>query len=487
MKKSLLYTVSLISVFAGTVMAQNGDVIVNITEPVSDYNVVQPGETTSGKITVNVNGSDSDSPYTISGSLNLNAGGDVYTDNWDGANVIDKTADAITLNVNSGTIQTKIFGQTVVGTNVYGNVVMNINGGVLGKGTQTTADCNILGGLGQYAVTDPMIVIYGDNTLNIGSNDSGASQPTIYGYITTQQGAIIKGDTHLNIMGGHITYEENTYSNVYAGPNYGGTVEGNVYVNITGGTIDRNVHGGGVAGDTAGKILGSTNITISGGSILGDVYGGYSGEGGSANGTNITLIGDGSNINIAGVISGGNRGTSDCSLLGTKTLYIGNSSQAFVAAEGQAFEIQDLNVVVITKDSKVAFSNDLSINKLVVELNETALLADGQAQLTMTQGSKFDTLTLISSSDFSAGDPNYLDLNSVFGDNTSVVLASMKENNTALTVVDSSNQEWSTTDLNYGEDGSISFNLGTQIPESSTCAAILGLFVIAFAIYRKRK
>ena len=25
-------------------------------------------------------------------------------------------------------------------------------------------------------------------------------------------------------MGGHITYEENTYSNVYAGPNYGGTV-----------------------------------------------------------------------------------------------------------------------------------------------------------------------------------------------------------------------------------------------------------------------
>lgn len=56
---------------------------------------------------------------------------------------------------------------------------MNINGGVLGKGTQTTADCNILGGLGQYAVTDPMVVIYGDNTLNIGSNDSGASQPTI--------------------------------------------------------------------------------------------------------------------------------------------------------------------------------------------------------------------------------------------------------------------------------------------------------------------
>ena len=423
----------------------------NISEPTFDYTAVKAGETVAGKLTVNVNGSESDSPYTISGSLNLNAGGDVFTDNWNGGEVIDKTADAVTLNVNSGTIQTRITGQTSAGTNVYGNVVFNINGGVLGKGTQWTGDCNVIGGLGEYNSTNPSVVIYGNNTLNIGSSSPDAAQPTIYGYITTQQGAIVKGNTYLNIMGGHITYESNTYSNVYGGPNYGGTVEGNVYVNISGGIIDRNVHGGGIIGAATGKILGSTNIVVSGGTILGDIYGGYSGEGGSANGTNITLIGDGNNITIGGVISGGNRGTDDCSLLGTKTLRIGTDGQGFVAADSQAFSIRDIDVVRITKDSKVAFSNDFSIDKLIVELNETALLADGlQPQLSITQDAKFNTLTLISSSDFSQDESNQLNLNSVFGDNTSVVMASMQNNGTNLTVVDSNNQEWTTKDLNYG-------------------------------------
>ena len=184
---------------------------------------------------------------------------------------------------------------------------------------------------------------------------------------------------------------------------------------------------------------------------MGDIYGGYSGEGGSANGTNITLIGDGNNITIGGVISGGNRGTDDCSLLGTKTLRIGTDGQGFVAADSQAFSIRDIDVVRITKDSKVAFSNDFSIDKLIVELNETALLADGlQPQLSITQDAKFNTLTLISSSDFSQDESNQLNLNSVFGDNTSVVMASMQNNGTNLTVVDSNNQEWTTKDLNYG-------------------------------------
>ena len=391
------------------------------------------------------------------------------------------------MNVNSGTIQTRITGQTSAGTNVYGNVVFNINGGVLGKGTQWTGDCNVIGGLGEYNSTNPSVVIYGNNTLNIGSRSPDAAQPTIYGYITTQQGAIVKGNTYLNIMGGHITYESNTYSNVYGGPNYGGTVEGNVYVNISGGIIDRNVHGGGIIGAATGKILGSTNIVVSGGTILGDIYGGYSGEGGSANGTNITLIGDGNNITIGGVISGGNRGTDDCSLLGTKTLRIGTDGQGFVAADSQAFSIRDIDVVRITKDSKVAFSNDFSIDKLIVELNETALLADGlQPQLSITQDAKFNTLTLISSSDFSQDESNQLNLNSVFGDNTSVVMASMQNNGTNLTVVDSNNQEWTTKDLNYGGDGMLSFNLGSQVPEPSTYAALLGVLAIAFAAYRKR-
>ena len=460
---------------------------VNISEPVFDYTVVNAGETTSGKISVSVNGSDSDTPYTISGSLNLNAGGDVFTDNWDGSSVIDKGANAVTLNVNSGSIQTRIFGQRTAGTNVYGNVLFNINGGVLGKGTQQSADCNIISGLGEYVdeqgVKNPTVVIYGNNTVNIGTSDTSAAQPTIYGYITTQGGAIVKGNTCLNIMGGHITYESNTYSNVYGGPNYKGVVEGSVYVNISGGTIDRNVHGGGIADESAGKILGSSNITISGGTILGSVYGGYSGAGGSANGTNITLIGDGNNIRIDGVISGGNRGTDDCSLLGTKTLYIGNSQQAFTAAEGQAFEIQDLDVVRVSRGSSVAFSNDFSIDKLLVELGE----GDSSAQLSISEGAQFNTLTLLSLSDFSFDESNSVNLTNVFGDNTGLVLASMQDNGTNLTVIDSNNREWSTTDITFGDDGSVSFYMGGQIPEPSACAAVFGALALALCAYRRRK
>ena len=147
-----------------------------------------------------MNGSESDSPYTVAGTLNVNAGGDVFADNWNGSAIIDSNADAITVNVNSGTIQTAILGQQTKGTKIYGNVVQNINGGTLGYGTQTTADCNIIRGFGTYGATDNPVVIYGNNTLNIGSKDSNSAQPTIYGYITSQQGAIVKGNTYINIL-----------------------------------------------------------------------------------------------------------------------------------------------------------------------------------------------------------------------------------------------------------------------------------------------
>jgi hypothetical protein len=254
----------MLALFVSATLAQSADTIVNITSPVKDYNVVPAGTTTSGKIVVNVNGSESDSPYTVAGTLNVNAGGDVFTDNWNGSAIIDSSADAITVNVNSGSIQTAILGQKTKGTKIYGNVVQNINGGTLGYGTQTTADCNIIRGFGTYGATDNPVVIYGNNTLNIGSKDSNATQPTIYGYITSQQGAIVKGNTYINIMGGAITKYTGTYTNVFAGPSYKGVIEGSVYVNMSGGRVDSHIHGGGVAGANAGKIV-KTAATICGG------------------------------------------------------------------------------------------------------------------------------------------------------------------------------------------------------------------------------
>ena len=143
-KEKIKIVTSIFTLFVGATLAQGEDTIVNITSPVKDFNAVATGTSTSGKLVVNVNGSASDTPYTVAGTLNLNAGGDVFTDNWNGSSLVDSSADAITLNMNSGTIQTTISGQKTKGTSIYGNVVQNINGGTLGYGTQRTADCNVI-------------------------------------------------------------------------------------------------------------------------------------------------------------------------------------------------------------------------------------------------------------------------------------------------------------------------------------------------------
>ncbi len=173
-------------------------------------------------------------------------------------------------------------------------------------------------------------------------------------------------------------------------------------------------------------------------------------------------------------------------MLGTKTLYIGTDSESFNAADGQSFAIEALDVVRVSKDSNVAFSNDFSIGKLVVEIGDVSSIADGAAQVSITEGAVFDTLTLISAGDFSTEESNYMDLNSVFGDNTSVVLASMEDRNANLTVVDSADREWTTKDLSFGEDGSISFNLGAQVPEPSVYAPVFGFLALGFALSRRR-
>ena len=131
----------------------------------------------------------------------------------------------------------------------------------------------------------------------------------------------------------------------------------------------------------------------------------------------------------------------------------------------------------------MAFSNDFSIDKLLVELGE----GDSSAQLSISEGAQFNTLTLLSLSDFSFDESNSVNLTNVFGDNTGLVLASMQDNGTNLTVIDSNNREWSTTDITFGDDGSVSFYMGGQIPEPSACAAVFGALALALCAYRRRK
>ena len=478
MKKTKIVT-SIFALFVGATIAQGEDTIVNITSPVKDFNAVPLGTSTSGKLVVNVNGTESDTPYTVAGTLNLNAGNDVFTDNWNGSSLVDSSADAITLNVNSGTIQTTISGQKNKGTSIYGNVVQNINGGTLGYGTQRTADCNVISGMGTYGVTDSPIVIYGNNTLNIGSNSANATQPTIYGYVTTQQGAIIKGDTYLNMMGGTLTSQPNTYTNLYAGPNYKGVVEGNVYLNISGGTIEQSAHGGGVGGANAGTVLGSINVTINGGTITGNVFGGYSGTG-NANGVNVTLVGDGSNINIGGFISGGNRGTTDCTALGTKTLYVGNSNQAFISAQDQTFDAKQFDNIAVSSGSSIVFDNLEIYNTTTISLEtpQMALFAVNAS----TDQMKINNLSIVfTDGDFTTGDV----LNDSNVASFGIVLSAMNEGDTIKLVnVDSQSQE--KTEY-YATLRSSGIEVGIAVPEPSTYAIIFGAIALGFVAYRRRK
>lgn len=56
----------------------------------------------------------------------------------------------------------------------------------------------------------------------------------------------------------------------------------------------------------------------------------------------------------------------------------------------------------------------------------------------------------------------------------------------SLTVKDSSGQEWSLASKDFS-DNTLSFVVGSQVPEPATYAAIFGTLALAFAAYRRRK
>ena len=96
----------------------------------------------------------------------------------------------------------------------------------------------------------------------------------------------------------------------------------------------------------------------------------------------------------------------------------------------------------------------------------------------------FDKLTIAFSEDFTSGESSSFDLNAVFGDSTSVVLAALQKEGVEFTVSDSKT-EWTLASATFGEDGNVSFVVGTAVPEPAEYAAILGAIAIAFALKRK--
>lgn len=140
--------------------------------------------------------------------------------------------------------------------------------------------------------------------------------------------------------------------------------------------------------------------------------------------------------------------------------------------------------VIAENGSKIIVQGDVSLDNLTIggEVEADNIKADS---LVVQQGAsiklaeegtvEFNNLEIIVSEDLSAG--GTLDLNELFADGLSVVLAGLGENQEIT--VSNGNMSYSAV---AGENGIV-----TIVPEPSTYAVIIGALALAFAAYRRRK
>lgn len=273
MKKALLLPIVCASAFAQT------DYVLDITEPTK--NVVGVSYTAwQGKLIVNIDGANPDdigadpgsSSFTVPDAIYGAMNGSVFTSNRDAENggVLRPGVSAMTFNMNSGVI--KSFVGAVEGSKIYGDVEMNVSGGLI---YTKRGEWDILAAA--ISLTDSAssgVSVYGDSKLNLG-NTSGAGQPRIHGSVFAMGAGTLYGDTHVNISGG--TYEsDNIAIGIFAGSAWGGVINGSANLHITGGDFsEAYVYGGSFGEDSTqmSLIKGSTNVTIDGGK-LSTVYSG---------------------------------------------------------------------------------------------------------------------------------------------------------------------------------------------------------------------
>ena len=206
--------------------------------------------------------------------------------------------------------------------------------------------------------------------------------------------------------------------------------------------------------DSGSLVLDNTKITTS------DWFGGTQLHDGLFN---ITLK-NGSTLNITDAPSYGFNSGANFHLEGGSSLTanssIASGSDIFVGS-GCSFnidgELETTKTITVASDATIGASS-ISFEKLIVNFAE----------------------------DFVEGESASVDLNSIFGSSTTVVLAAL-ESGKEFTVSDS-HSEWNLDSVTFGSDGNVSFVVGSQVvPEPATVAAIFGALALAFAAYRRRK
>lgn len=133
--------------------------------------------------------------------------------------------------------------------------------------------------------------------------------------------------------------------------------------------------------------------------------------------------------------------------------------------------------IFVGSDSSLAATTSMKVENLLSVASDSTVSA---------KDISFEKLIVNFAEDFVEGESASVDLNSIFGSSTTVVLAALNDGKEFS--VSDSHSEWNLDSVTFGSDGNVSFVVGSQVvPEPATVAAIFGALALAFAAYRRRK
>ncbi len=434
-----------------------GNVSVNIGKDASVYYVCAGGR--------GYNVIEGNTTLTIDGTIKAPGGGQAINFGTSRVGVIKGTATAY---INSGASLEK-------------NVAVYLNGEIHGDNVNYNEDGSVA------SVKDAsknVVKLYIDGTTIDSSvqasGDDWSNKAVIYGSslidaknstITKMRGAfgtntVVHGDTNIELTNTTVT------DKIYVGSDTA-VINGNAKLSTNGGSINAILGSYGM--DSAqGVVKGNLDVSLNDVAVK-DVY--LAGKGNASIEGKATIALTGSST-VSGVLSAGGLESGGCTpeIKGESTLIFGTSSASYTGTISA--DIADFDRMEISNSATtVAFEKAFSVSVLQVAAEAKATLADGTA---------FEKLVLAFDSDFAQGDTGSVDLETIFGSSTSVVLSALQDGSGAsLTVKDGSGQEWSLASEDFS-DNTISFVVGTQVPEPAEWAAIFGAVALALAAYRRR-
>lgn len=469
-----------------------------------------------GSVEITVNGTGRDD--IIGGHLSPVNGGTVGVQNYDSQSdsLIDRNFDAVLVTLNGGNIKQALRSNASnVDSVIYGNVTYNLNAGAIGIGSGYSADPMYLMGAGYYGQKGSSTNdVYGNVAINIGkaggtvddvfigynaSNKAngfvvGSGTGTVRGDVSVNMqsgsagyifgasyGAIVKGDTHITVgkgaqINGYVLGGGSNINDAFSSDIAGST---NVLVQ---GTVQGNIYGGHYSGGTRGSIGNGVNVAVDGGSVGGNIYGGI----GDITG-NVEIVLN--NASVSGAVYAGSESSRGGSISGDVNVTLsGNSNIGGNIYGGSAGGAKNLTVKSYTSSNalKVSDFDAINISGSVVAFGEpfqAALLSvSDDSRVTLSEGAKFDELTVLCSGEFGMGDELELALSDIFGDSSTIVENAVKSEESKFIVANASGEKFNAF---LAENGHI--GVGSAVPEPSACAAVFGALALAFAAYRRRR